>query len=241
MEILVYIWEHILFIPLFNLLIWLYVNYSWFNFGVSVIILTVLLRLALLPLTILDEVGKFRWLKIEPQLQQINEDFAKDPVRRKIATRQLFRKHHLRPWAKAVVLAVQLLALILLYQVFLGGINSTKLNLLYPSIPAPDFIGTKFLWFDIAKHDFWIAGVAAAYFFIDAIFRRWDRQHSLSKQEQVYIIFFPAFLFLILVLLPSVKSLFVLTSMIISTIISMFMAMIQLALRPPKKAEHGHH
>ena len=47
MEILTLIWEQYLYIPLFNFLVWLYLNYSLFNLGIAVIILTIILRIAL--------------------------------------------------------------------------------------------------------------------------------------------------------------------------------------------------
>lgn len=236
MEILSYIWEFYLYIPLFNFLVWLYLTYSLFNLGVAVIIMTVLLRLFLLPFSILTERGKIVSTSLGQEVDQIKKDFANDPVKQKLMIRLLLKKKKIRPWAKAVVLGVQGIVLLLLYKVFLGGINTeAKLHLLYPSIPRPDFINTKFLWFDIAQPNLLIAAIVAGYIFAQSLIVAYNRKGKLSKKEQIFSIFFPAFVFLILAVLPSVKSIFVLTSFVISAIISMFTAMIKIMLTQAKK------
>ncbi|NUM25326.1 MAG: YidC/Oxa1 family membrane protein insertase [Candidatus Buchananbacteria bacterium] len=236
MEILNYIWEFYLYIPLFNFLVWLYLTYSWFNLGISVIILTILLRFALLPFSILTEKGKLVSMNLGKEVAEIKKDFANDPVKQKQMIRNLLKKKKIRPWAKAIVLGVQGLVLLLLYQVFLGGINTeAKLHLLYPDIPRPDFINTKFLWFDIAQQDLVASALVAGYIFAQSLIGAYNRKGKLSKKEQIFLIFFPAFIFLILAVLPSVKSIFVLTSFIFSSIISMFTAIIKIMITQAKK------
>jgi membrane protein insertase Oxa1/YidC/SpoIIIJ len=230
MEIISYIWEYYLYIPLFNLLVWLYLNYSSFNLGVAVIILTLILRILLLPFTILTERAKIISQKLKKEVVEIQRDFATDPVRKKIMIRQLLKKRKIRPWAKAVVLGVQILVLILLYRVFLGGINTEeKLHLLYPNIPRPDFINTKFLSFDIAQTNLFLAGLVAGYLFAQILIHYWSDRGQLSKKEQIYTLLFPATVFLILALLPAVKSIFILTSLIFSSIISILTLLIKFA------------
>jgi YidC/Oxa1 family membrane protein insertase len=236
MEILTLIWQQYLYIPLFNFLIWLYLNYSYDNLGVAVIILTVILRIILLPFTIISERGKIISQRLKKDLEQIKKDYAHDPVGRKKVVRHFLKKKRIRPWAKAVVLAVQGLVLVLLYQVFLGGINTeAKLHLLYPGIPRPDFIYTKFLWFNIASRDYIIAAVVAGYIFGQFIIRALDKSHQANKKEQIYGLLFPAFVFLILIILPSVKSIFILTSLIFSSIISAIVGLVRFSLTQATK------
>ena len=240
MEIFTLIWQQYLYIPLFNFLVWLYQNYSFYNLGIAVIVLSVILRIVLLPLTILSERGKITSQKARKEIQEIEKDFAADPVKEKIAIRQLLKKKKIRPSAKAIVLGIQLLVLILLYRVFLGGINTEeKLHLLYPNIQRPDFINTKFLWLDIGQRNLLIAAIVAGYIFGQILIHWWDRRRRLTKKEQVYSLLLPAGIFLILAILPSVKSIFVLTSLIFSSIISMITALIKISLNRAKKAEQN--
>ena len=237
MEILNYVWEFYLYIPLFNFLVWLYLTYSFFNFGVAVILLTILLRIILLPFSIITERGNIISDNLNDDIVEIKKDFANDPVKQKEMIRSLLKKKKIRPWAKAVVLGVQALVLVLLYQVFLGGINTeVKLHLLYPSIPRPDFINTKFLWLNIAEPNLVISALVAGYLFAQILIHAYNRKGGrFSKKEQIFSIFFPAAIFLVLAILPSVKSIFVLTSLIFSSIISVIATLIKVTLTQAKK------
>jgi len=87
-------------------------------------------------------------------LVAIQNEFKDDPIARKDHIREVLRANRIQPWASAILLGIQLLALVLLYQVFVGGMTG-KLNALYPSIARPDVINTRFLGFDIAQKNWW--------------------------------------------------------------------------------------
>jgi YidC/Oxa1 family membrane protein insertase len=236
MEIFSLIWQEYLYIPTFNLLIWIYGNYSFFNLGIAVIILTIGLRLLLLPFTIMAERGKIISQRLRADLVQIDRDYINDPVKKKTVIRKFLKKKKIRPWAKTIVLGVQLMVLVLLYRVFLGGIDTAeKRHLLYPTVTTPDFINTKFLWFDIGQRDMIIAAVVAGYLFAYILINMWDRKNDVNKKEQIYTLLFPALIFLILAILPSVKSIFFLTSLVFSSIISIIVALIKFSLKGNKK------
>jgi len=238
MEIITFIWQYYLYIPLFNFLVWLYLNYSWYNLGVAVIVLTIILRTVLLPFTILSEKGKIISQRLRKEIDQIKKDFFGDSIKQKIAIRQMLKKKKIRPWAKAIVLAVQALVLVLLYRVFLGGINTEeKLHLLYPDIPRPDFINTKFLWFDIGQRDLTMPAIVAGFIFAQIIINIWEKRRKLSKREQIYSLLFPALVFLVLAILPAVKSIFILTSLVFSSIISIITSLIKIALNQAAKKQ----
>jgi len=239
MEIITLVWQQYLYIPLFNFLVWLYLNYSFYNLGIAVIILTVILRIVLLPFTILSERGKIIGIKLKKEIAEIERDFVSDPVKKKLMVRQHLKKKKIRPWAKAVVLSVQGLVLVLLYRVFIGGINTEeKLHLLYPGIPRPDFINTKFLWFDIGKQNMMAAAIVAGFLFGQILISSWENHRHSNKKEQIYTLLFPALVFLILAILPAVKSIFILTSLIFSSIISIIVALIRFSLaNKPAKAK----
>ncbi len=236
MEILTLVWNQYLYIPLFNFLVWLYLNYSNYNLGAAVIILTIMLRIALLPFTILSERSKIIGTEVEGKIAEISKDFSFDPIRKKKEIRAFLKKKKIRPWAKSIVLLGQALVLVLLYQVFIGGINTeSKLHLLYPTISQPDFINTKFLWFDIAKQNLIMPLIVSAYIFVEIMIKQTRRKDQVTKKEQFFSILFPAFVFFFLAILPSVKSIFILTSLVFSSIISIITALIKFSLKQAKK------
>ena len=236
MEIFIVLWNQYLYIPLYNFLIWLYSSYSSYNLGVAVIILTILLRLLLLPFTILVERGKIIGEGLEQAVREIQRDFQNDPVKQRHFIRRYLKRNKVRPWAKAVVLGVQGLVLVLLYQVFIGGINTQeKIPLLYSWMPRPDFINTQFFWFDVGPRNYFLAAIVAGYVFAEILIGQWEEKVKPTRQEELFALLFPAMTFLVLAWLPSVKSLFILTSLLFSTIISMVTALIKKGLKKPQK------
>ncbi|MEK7516706.1 MAG: YidC/Oxa1 family membrane protein insertase [Patescibacteria group bacterium] len=148
-------WHNVLFAPLLNLLIVLYNGPAFGSLAIAVIELTILIRLALLPFTILSERNKKVYATIQKEVDRLEHEFKNDPVQKREELRKTLKKYHLNPWAKAALLGAQLVVLILLYQVFLGGINA-KFAALYPGVAHPDYINTMFFGFDLGdRHNLW--------------------------------------------------------------------------------------
>lgn len=236
MEIFSYLWNNYLYVPGFNLLILTYLNFANFNLGTAIIIITVMLRITLLPFSIMEERGKLNSQEAAKEISDIRQSFKNDPVKLKEMIREALKRRKIYPWAKAISLIFQALVLLLLYQIFLGGINTEeKIHLLYPGVPRPDFINTNFLGLDLAQHNLSLAIIVGIYLFVSIMFSFWQRGFKVSKREQIFSILFPVSIAFALSLLPSVKSLFVLTSLAISTIISMFTLFIKLTINKAKQ------
>ena len=227
------IWNDFLYKPVFNALIWIYNNWADANLGWAVVYLTVLLRLILLPFTIVTEKNKMQDENLDVELGKLSNDFRNDPVLYKEEMRKTLRKKKVSPWSKVVVLGIQALVLVLLYQVFLRGITGEKvIKILYPWINFPGVINTEFYGFALGQvHNFLWAGVVAL-FLLAEIFVGYRKHKDLSKADLAYFILFPLASFLVLMILPMVKSLFILTSLIFSAIIHQFTRII---FRPKKK------
>tara|TARA_B100000315_G_scaffold75230_1_gene68872 strand:+ start:56 stop:757 length:702 start_codon:yes stop_codon:yes gene_type:complete len=214
-----YIWNEYFFRPLFNILIYFYNEATAQNLGLAVIYLTVLLRFVLLPFSIISVWKQSFHIKLSQQISKITLAYKNDPVLQNQEIREFFKKHRVNPWAKTVVLGVQALTLVLLYQVFLGGIRGTKMDQLYDWVVRPDFVNTIFFGFNIGKHSFiWPAAVAVVLFLEISIEQRKKKTYLLNT-DIVYKYFFPLVVFIFLSFLPMVKALFVLTSLIFSAIV----------------------
>lgn len=216
-----YFWATYLYQPLFNALIWIYLNIAERNLGWAVVWLTVFLRVILLPLTIISERDAARQEKVEEEARKAAKVFKNDAVAQKEEIRRIMKKNKVSPWAKVILLGLQLLVLVLLYQVFVRGITGERvIKLLYPWIDFPGKINTDFYGFNIgASHDVFWAGIVALYLFI-SIFLREGKQWRKDQSKTTFLFLFPLFTFGALWLLPMVKSLFILTSMLFSDIIT---------------------
>lgn len=213
-----FIWHQYLFQPLFNALIFIYNNFTFFNMGLAVIYLTIALRICLLPLSILEGKSPKFYNELANAMKEVEKDYPNDIVKQKEIIKEILRKNRVHPWAKVISLGIQLLVLILLYQVFMGGIQQ-KFESLYSFVPKPDFVYTSFLWFDISQRDFYISILVGIILFLEITIVQRNKKALLTNRDIVYRIIFPVFSFLALYILPSVKSIFILTSILFSFII----------------------
>ncbi|MAF36603.1 hypothetical protein CL622_05805, partial [archaeon] len=221
MAFLITIWQDWLYTPLLNLLIIFYNTSTNFNLGWAVVQLTVFIRILLLPFTIIVQQDRVINDDLRKEIGEAQSDLASDPVQRKIIVRQILRRRRVRPWAKATTIGVQLLVLVLLYQVFLGGINSgEKLNVLYSSVATPDFVNTIFYGIDIGTRGFILPLIVVVLLLLETTFALWMRRQYNDFNDLLYLILFPAFTFIALYYLASVKALFILTSMVFSIIVT---------------------
>lgn len=227
------IWNDFLYQPLFNLLIWLYNNWTDQSLGWAIVYLTIILRVVLLPFTIVTERDKAKNAELGEELERLEKDYKNDQILKNEEIRRVLKKRKVRPWAKAVVLGIQALVLVLLYQVFLRGITGEKvLKALYSSVDFPGVINTIFYGFDLGtRHDILWAGIVGFWLLVEIYFDYRKRKIGLKKADLVYFLLFPAFVFMLLWWLPMVKSLFILTSLVFSAIVG---GLIRMAFRPKK-------
>lgn len=233
MSFFISFWQLYLYQPLVNFLIYLYNTIADQNLGFAVVYLTVSLRVALLPFSILSERNKVVYKKMEEQIEEAQRVHRADPVYVKEYIRSLMKKHKMRPWAKTGELAIQLLVLVLLYQVFITGVQGLQLSrILYKSIDYPGRINTVFLTvpplfdsgdfvFDVAQRNAVAAGIVAFILFTDIFVGLKHAKRKLDGADLTYLFLFPLVSGLILWWLPMVKSLFILTSILFTYVISL--------------------
>lgn len=217
------IWHDFLYQPLFNLLIWLYNNWTDHNLGWAIVYLTLMLRTVLLPFTIIDHFNRSKDASLREELQRIQKGYANDEVLKNEEIRRVLRERRVKPWAKAVVLGIQALVLVLLYQVFLRGITGEKiLKILYANVDFPGIINTYFYGLNLAERNTILLPLIVSLWLVVEIYSSLRaRRASANKSDLFYFIAFPLAVFFILWWLPTVKALFILTSMMISLFISL--------------------
>jgi len=159
---------------------------------------------------------------MEEEAENATKVFKKRSSGAKRRNQKIMRKNRISPWAKAITLGIQLLVLVLLYQVFIRGINGDRVvKILYPWIDFPGKINTNFYGFEVGKlHDSIWAGIAALYLFVSIYIDNRKVKHW-EPSKATFLFLFPLFTFGALWILPMVKSLFILTTMIFSDTISL--------------------
>jgi membrane protein insertase Oxa1/YidC/SpoIIIJ len=207
------IWHDYLYTPVLNVLFFLYSGPAFGNMGWAVVEMTVMLRLVLLPFTVLEERSSWRYELMQEKLEAVARDFKNDNIRRKEKVRELLAQHRVNYWSKSVTLVIQGLMLVLLYQVFLGGIRFTEHESLYSWVITPSTVNAVFYGFDISAHSLAWA-VAVGIFLFVSIYLDTRKSHHVRRSDMLYMFGFPLFTVLVLFMLPMVKALFIMTSMI---------------------------
>lgn len=152
-------WHALLYQPIVNALIFFYQIFG--NFGVAIIVLTVLIRLLLVPLTLPSLKTAQKMRKLAPELNKLKKKYAGDKKKLAQAQMDLYKREGANPAAGCLPQIIQFVILIALYQAFIrvlkfDGDVIVKLNeVLYPALklPAETIINTRFLYLDLSQPD----------------------------------------------------------------------------------------
>jgi YidC/Oxa1 family membrane protein insertase len=109
------IWDYAILQPMINVLIWLS-HYLFNSFGLTIIALTLIIRFALLPLTLKQLRATKAMQNLQPKLMELQKKYAKD--KSKLAQEQmaLYKESGVNPAGCAVPMLIQFPIWIALYQ-----------------------------------------------------------------------------------------------------------------------------
>lgn len=148
------------FISIFvNVLIWIY-DVVGHNFGLAIILFTILIRIVTWPLNAQQMKGAaaMQELQNDKEWQAIQKKHAKD--REKLAQEQMriYRERGINPFSSCLPTLIQFPIIIALYQSITRALASTPLDLLKlsRSISLPNVsdlipLNSKFLWMDLGR------------------------------------------------------------------------------------------
>jgi membrane protein insertase Oxa1/YidC/SpoIIIJ len=232
------LWFTLLYQPFLNALIWIYVNVAGQNLGVAVVLMTIGLRIVLLPFSVLSERSSIKQRGLEVAIEKVAFVYKNDPVAQKEEVRRLMKQHHISPWARVLTVVAQAVLFIVIYQVFINGVNNEQIaHNLYTGVTFPGRLNTKFFGFDISLHyEVLWAAINGVYLFVSILVWGLVRHKNWNKSDLYFLIFFPATIFVVLWYLPMVKALFFLTTIVFSDSIKVLFSL----LNAEKKA-HGAH
>jgi YidC/Oxa1 family membrane protein insertase len=150
----------ILINPLINLLIVLD-RLMLGQFGLAIILFTVLLRLVTLPLTLSFYRSSKNMQAAQPVMQEVQKKYAKDPRRQREEMAKVYKEFGINPLGCALPFLIQILFFGALYRALthtVGGTPESLIGLsqrlydipfLHESIP----LNQHFLWLDLGKPD----------------------------------------------------------------------------------------
>ena len=108
------------------------------NFGVSIIIVTILIKIMLLPLTLKQDKSMKEMKKLQPELEKIKQKYANDKQMLNIKTMELYKEHKVNPLGGCLPLLLQLPILFALFGVLRNGIIPKDSSFLWLKLSVPD-------------------------------------------------------------------------------------------------------
>jgi YidC/Oxa1 family membrane protein insertase len=124
------------------IIVWLYQNVIA-NYGIVIILLTIIVRLILTPLTITQTRSMARMQKIQPQLKELQKKYKDDKQKLQQETMDFYKKNNVNPLAGCLPLILQMPLFFALFQALRNPTEKVR------SI-VKDF---DFLWLNLNERD----------------------------------------------------------------------------------------
>lgn len=132
--------------PIYNALVALVALVPGSDVGIAVILLTILIRLLLLPSSLSAARTQRAMKTLEPKIKALKEKNKGDKEKEALETLALYREEKVNPFASILTVLIQIPVLLALYFVFyyepFPAINAARL---YLFTPVPDSISLEFL------------------------------------------------------------------------------------------------
>ena len=233
MELLIKAFNLILYQPFFNALILLYQHLPGQDFGIAVIVLTVLIRLILYPLMAQSLKSQKILSQIQPKIQELQRKYKNDKESQMKAIMEVYQKEKFNPFGGCLPLLLQLPILIALFWVFMAfkdGLTPEELSALYSFVSLskplsePSFLGL----INLTRPSLVLAILAGICQFFQSKMTTFSASSFSTKKgtsqmgefsnimQKQMLYFFPIFTLIILLRLPAVIALYWLTTSLFS-------------------------
>lgn len=151
----------ILYQPIFNGFVALYNLIP--DVGIVILIITIIIKLALYPLTKSSIKSQKALTDLQPKLEEIKNKYKGEQQKIAQETMKMYKDNKVSPFASCLPLLIQMPILIALYYVLQRGLTSDNFEALYPFVTNPVHINTISLGFlDLSKVNYVLPFLAGA-------------------------------------------------------------------------------
>ena len=161
MDIIVQIWNEIIIEPMINSLVLLY-GLSYKNFGIAIVLFTILIRGLMMPLTVKQSKQMKGMSALQPKIKAIQQRYEGNKQKQSQETMKLYKDNGVSPLGCLGPMFIQMPIWIGLYQAILQTVPTTPENLvslgshLYGWLPLVNEViplDSSFLWLNLADPD----------------------------------------------------------------------------------------
>ena len=147
--------------PLYNTLVFILSVVPGANVGVSIIVLTVVVRTVLLPLSHKSVVSQAKMRTLAPHIEKLKEKHKDNKQEQARKTMELYKEHGINPFSGCLLVLIQLPIIFALYFVFFKGLPDLKIEHLYSFVELPSAVSMMFLGIMLSKKSIILALLAA--------------------------------------------------------------------------------
>ena len=163
------VWDLIVMQPVINVLI-VMTHYLGNNFGLAIIALTVIVNLAIWPLSRKQMHAQKAMQELQPKLQELQKKYGKDRTQMAQEQMRLYREAGMSPAGCMLPMLIQMPVWIALYQSIMlalavspeGLLNLARFLYSWPVVYSILPLSKDFLWLDLAKPDLTLALLVGA-------------------------------------------------------------------------------
>jgi len=157
------LFNEILYKPLFNILVFLYNIIPGHDVGIAIIILTIIIKIALLPLSVKATKSQKALQDLQPKMEEIKKKYKDKKEEQARALMELYKSEKVNPLSSCFPLLIQFPFLIAVFQVFRNGFKPESLDLVYPFINRPEMLNhISFGIMDLSAPIWYLAFLAGA-------------------------------------------------------------------------------
>lgn len=132
--------------PIYNALVALVALIPGGDVGIAIIILTIIIRLILLPFSLSAARTQRAMKELEPKMKELKEKYKDNKEREAVETLALYREAEVNPFASILMALIQIPILLALYWVFAyEAFPIINTAILYTWIPVPQTVTLIFL------------------------------------------------------------------------------------------------
>ncbi|MEK7538713.1 MAG: YidC/Oxa1 family membrane protein insertase [Patescibacteria group bacterium] len=147
--------------PLYNALVFLISVVPGANVGFAIILLTLLVRTILLPLSHKSVVSQAKMRAIAPHVEKVKEKHKDNKQEQAKKIMELYKEHGVNPFSGCLLLLIQLPIIFALYFVFFKGLPNLDADILYSFVNHPGTISMMFLGILLSGKSILLAAIAA--------------------------------------------------------------------------------
>ena len=156
-----YIFQTIFYQPILNLLVFLYNVVPGHDLGLAIILLTVIIKVVLLPLSKQSIKSQKALQDLQPKIDEVKKKYANQKEEMGRAMLEIYKENKVNPFSSCLPLLIQLPFLWAVFRVFRNGFAGDSLDLVYSFISRPESINNvAFGFLELAKPNIYLAILA---------------------------------------------------------------------------------